>query len=98
MNEIEKLQEWYARQCNDDWEHQYGVSVDTLDNPGWSLKIDLKDTDLDRHDMVNIEIQRSDEDWMVARRTGHVFEAFGGARNLGEMIRAFLDWESRHIS
>jgi hypothetical protein len=29
------LQAWYAEQCDGDWEHQFGVSVETLDNPGW---------------------------------------------------------------
>jgi hypothetical protein len=93
MNEIDNLQEWYLRYCNDDWEHQYGVSIDTLDNPGWSLKIDLKGTDLEKEKMDPIEIHRSEEDWVVARRSEYVFEAFCGARNLAEMIRTFLDWE-----
>jgi hypothetical protein len=28
------LQGWYATQCDGDWEHEYGVSIETLDNPG----------------------------------------------------------------
>jgi hypothetical protein len=24
------LQRWYVGQCNGDWEHQYGVRIDTL--------------------------------------------------------------------
>ena len=27
------LQAWYMSNCNGDWEHGYGVSVRTLDNP-----------------------------------------------------------------
>jgi hypothetical protein len=34
------LMRWYLAECNGDWEHSYGVRVETLDNPGWSLKID----------------------------------------------------------
>ena len=39
-----RLQQWYASQCNGDWEHQFGVRVDTLDNSGWPVRIDLVGT------------------------------------------------------
>lgn len=37
---------WYVRECDDDWEHSYGVKIDTLDNPGWTIAIDLRETSL----------------------------------------------------
>jgi hypothetical protein len=40
------LTQWYLHECKDDWEHSYGVKIDTLDNPGWTLKIDLRETEL----------------------------------------------------
>ncbi len=43
---LAELQRWYLAQCNDDWEHSYGVTIETLDNPGWSVHIDLADTAL----------------------------------------------------
>ncbi|NLS91358.1 MAG: rhodanese-related sulfurtransferase [Planctomycetaceae bacterium] len=39
---------WYASQCNGQWEHEYGIKIETLDNPGWSVEIDLAHTDLER--------------------------------------------------
>jgi hypothetical protein len=93
VTELDKLQDWYARQCNGDWEHQYGISVSTLDNPGWSLKVDLKGTVLEEREMADFKIDRAENDWIVARRSGDVFEAFGGTKNLGEMVQIFLDWE-----
>jgi len=47
MGLIEQIQAWYAAQCNGDWEHQYGISIDTLDNPGWCVTIDLTRTSLE---------------------------------------------------
>ena len=38
-NALQALQQWYLAQCDGDWEHGYGVSITTLDNPGWSLDI-----------------------------------------------------------
>ncbi|MEU4549059.1 Imm53 family immunity protein [Nonomuraea dietziae] len=43
---LTSLQSWYASCCDDDWEHSYGVTIGTLDNPGWCMKIDLVDTSL----------------------------------------------------
>ncbi|MFK0239099.1 Imm53 family immunity protein, partial [Streptomyces vinaceus] len=30
-----------------DWEHEWGVKIATLDNPGWTVEIDLEETDLE---------------------------------------------------
>jgi hypothetical protein len=39
-----RLQRWFERECNGDWEHSYGITIETLDNPGWLVKIDLHET------------------------------------------------------
>jgi hypothetical protein len=36
------LERWYQEQCDGDWEHHSGVTIETLDNPGWLVKIDLR--------------------------------------------------------
>ena len=38
--------DWYVTQCDESWEHQYGIKLETLDNPGWLLIVDLIHTDL----------------------------------------------------
>jgi hypothetical protein len=39
MDEFSELQDWYAAHCNGEWEHQHGVVIESLDNPGWWVKI-----------------------------------------------------------
>lgn len=34
---VSALERWYASQCDDNWEHSYGIRIDTLDNPGWRI-------------------------------------------------------------
>ncbi|MFE4959105.1 Imm53 family immunity protein [Streptomyces sp. NPDC056653] len=38
MSDAEPLLDWlqnrYAQQCDGDWEHEWGVKIATLDNPG----------------------------------------------------------------
>ena len=41
---IARLSDWYQSQCNGTWEHELGIVIDTIDNPGWLVKIDLRGT------------------------------------------------------
>ena len=51
---INWLQDWYKNQCNDEWEHDYGITIGTLDNPGWDVKIDLIGTSLEGFEILII--------------------------------------------
>ena len=42
MDILQDLAKWYTAQCNGEWEHSCGLKIDTLDNPGWIVTIDLK--------------------------------------------------------
>ncbi len=46
MLELARIQRWYASQCDGDWEHSHGLQIETLDNPGWHVVIDLRHTEL----------------------------------------------------
>lgn len=61
---LSRLVKWYEAQCDDDWEHQYGVRIDTLDNPGWSVRVDLQKTSLINRRFTDVEIERTDCDWV----------------------------------
>ena len=87
---LSKLQDWYLSECNGDWEHTYGVKIDTLDNPGWSLEVDLWETQLaDRGDQER-SLTRSDQDWIIVKVSNSKFVAYGGTGNLIEIIKEFL--------
>ena len=45
--DLSKLMAWYLSHCNGVWEHGYGLSIVTLDNPGWMLKVNLIGTNLE---------------------------------------------------
>ncbi len=89
---LEWLMTWYQSQCNGDWEQQNGIRIATLDNPGWSLDIDLTDTYLDGFDIPKNIIERSDTDWIFIETKDKTFRARGGPGNLSEMIRAFAEF------
>src|SRR5436309_3414527 len=95
------LSQWYVSQCDSDWEHSYGVKIDTLDNPGWSLKIDLTDTEMKGRTFERVEHgtpagdlkewQRTGS-WWVARVEGATFDVACGPLDLSAAIGAFRRW------
>lgn len=49
------IQDWYEAQCDGDWEHDYGVEINTLDNPGWMVKVDLTGTSLEGASFATVD-------------------------------------------
>jgi len=87
------LQSWYARQCDGEWEHRYGPSIETVDNPGWVLTVPLAGTDLaDRPFAERRENYEHPEDWLTCQRADDCFVAVGGPHRLERMIEIFLQW------
>jgi hypothetical protein len=92
MSEIQELQRWYAAQCNGDWEHSYGISIETLDNPGWRVRISLADTTLTDVAYVEVSDLAPEENWIRTWVDGDAFHGAGGPHMLGTILRRFLDW------
>ena len=97
MDELQQLQDWYSSQCNGDWEHTYGVKIETLDNPGWSIEIDLRETDLAERSFAPLSRgdTEDDSDWIRCKVEHEKFMGAGGSNNLAELLRAFLTWAAR---
>jgi Immunity protein 53 len=100
---LDRLQVWYQQRCDGEWEHRFGIRIETLDNPGWMVRIDVSHTPLWESPFERIEQHRSDEDWIVLElRPGsgggdpnpklRHFVGAGGVRNLDEIVEKFLGW------
>ena len=92
MSSTSWLQSWFVEQCDGQWEHSYGVRIETLDSPGWSVEIDVAETPLEGLTRpVHLE-QRSDTDWISYEARDNKFIAYGGSQNLDELLAIFKDW------
>ncbi|MGW7456070.1 immunity 53 family protein [Streptomyces sp. NPDC054787] len=97
MNDSEQhplawLQDWYAKQCDGDWEHEWGVKIATLDNPGWTVQVDLEETDLEGREYPRQDVNRTSEDWVWAWTAEKTFHAACGPGNLSEALAIFRAW------
>jgi Immunity protein 53 len=92
-HELEWLCDWFASQCNGDWEHGFGITIGTLDNPGWSFRVDLTDTPLADRPFSPDEIEAGDR-WLRLWKEDEppVFHAAGSPTALPEIIERFRKW------
>jgi immunity protein 53 of polymorphic toxin system len=98
MRILGELQEWYESQCNEDWEHQFGVSIGTLDNPGWTVTIHLDSTDLADEAFHTIEDLSPGRDWIKCWVESGKFNGVGGPQKLDEILTIFLRWAQKKES
>jgi hypothetical protein len=92
MTTTEWLQRWYQRACNGVWEHAHGVKIDTLDNPGWHVQIDLADTPYAQLSPRQKAVEHSETDWLRCSVSQQQFLGYGGPEKLDEIIAVFKEW------
>jgi hypothetical protein len=92
MTNLERLQAWHVSQSDGDWEHCFGISISTLDNPGWEVEIELNETELEECAFEKIQAQRSEDDWLFIERKEMKFRIACGPMNLEECLAIFCDW------
>jgi len=92
MNSLERLENWYSSHCNGDWEHQYGIEIDSLDNPGWRITIDLTGTKSENKALDRMKLERTENNWLQYWVENRKFSAACGPKNLSEVIDIFCEW------
>ena len=90
---IQWLQDWTKSQIDGDWEHELGISISMLDNPGWILRADVsnygdflketkplgRDNDVD---WIDFEIR-------VIAKTYVYIEIFGDISKLNKILYSY---------
>ena len=93
VSALQRLRQWYKAQCDGDWEHSYGVSIGTLDNPGWRLEIDLTDTPLQYKSFIEVKSDyEHGENWLTCFLRDGKFQGACGPDRLEEILGIFLEW------
>lgn len=93
---LQQLETWFAKQCNGEWEHDHGISVESTDNPGWWVKISLRGTSLEGKPFD--EVKRGDlsldpqPPWLRCYVEENTFNGAGDVTTLVEILVIFLAW------
>ena len=85
------LQNWYQQNCDGYWEHLYGITIGNIDNPGWTVRIDLDDTPYEDKFFHKIE-RENGESWLVCEKQDTKFKGYGSSDNLYEILNIFKLW------
>ena len=97
------LETWYAQQRDGEWEHSFGVTINTLDNPGWEVVIDLGPSQIDKAKKERVicsigeppGAENQNEGgiaWMVCEIKASQFRGAGDPSKLTTILETFRDW------
>lgn len=95
---LDRLQKWYQSQCNGDWEQGHGIRIETLDNPGWLVKINVAGTPLEQKPFSTIRQNTNTTGWPQSGRWLHcqvvenLWQGAGDETRLAEILELFLAW------
>ena len=90
---VDWLQDWTKTQIDGDWEHEQGISIGMLDNPGWILRADISNYGdfLKASEPLGRD---NDEDWIdfeirIIAKTYVYIEIFGDINKLNQILHSF---------
>jgi hypothetical protein len=95
---LERLQNWFTAHCDGEREHQHGIKIESCDNPGWWVKIDLVGTPLHSQAFPPIRENVDEADfqlgarWICCRVTDDIWHGAGDETKLPLILQSFLDW------
>ena len=95
---LDRLQTWYLANCDGEWEHKHGIRIETLDNPGWLVKIELAHTALIRRPFAEIAEgigaagHPVQSHWLHCSVRDGVWEGAADGNQLNRLLALFLEW------
>lgn len=95
---LKKLQQIYLSQCNGDWEHSWGITISTIDNPGWWFSFQLEGTPLALYPLDKFIMEKDANDWLHCWKKDNVFEGACSPQNLEKLINIFVEWWETGLS
>lgn len=92
MNMVEWMQKWYYAQCDGDWEHEFGVKINTIKNDGWAVTVNLIGTVCEGQFFQEVNIRIDETNWYFCTHKEDDFYAECDPNHLTIVIEIFRDW------
>lgn len=93
MEILKWLETWYSEHCDGDWEHSFGIKIDTIDNPGWSIEIDLNETEYADRQLDYKLKEISADNWYGIKI--EIYKAVCDPSKLESMLLEFKKWTEK---
>ena len=87
------LQAWFAAHCDGNWEQEYGVTIGTVEEPGWERASISSERGSGKR--AGVRVRSAVGDWCEAWCDGYTFHAVGGTHNLDELLGTFVTFAER---
>ena len=92
INNTARLQTLFQSLCDGEWEHGEAIEIETIDNPGWRIKLSCRGTYLQLMELPATVIKRTEHDWVSVKKEECVIFGACGPLNLDECLNIILDW------
>lgn len=89
---LEFLASWYSAHCDGEWEHEFGLRIETVDNPGWNLQVDLVGTEMEGRVARSSRRDSEGGSWVIVASDGSLFEASCDPMSLRLAVQAFKEF------
>ena len=93
---LDRLDAWLKDQSDGLWEHSYGVTIESADNPGWGMDVDLVGTPLGAVPFEEVRFRESESSWYGCSRDATQWHGGGSLGALPAILSVFLDWAEAH--
>ncbi|QCO35680.1 MULTISPECIES: Imm53 family immunity protein [Leptospira] len=85
------LMKWYQSQCDGDWEHEYGLKINTNKNQAWQVEIDIRFTELHEFELDTALEQKGTNNWYSFSIKDGRFLAEGDSKKLPIILEKFKE-------
>lgn len=85
------LQKWYLSECDGDWEHENTINIESLDNPGWLIKIHVSYTSIGHVEIETVNVENDENDWYFYEIKDAVYRAAGDPDKLEFLLLKFKE-------
>lgn len=87
------LQQWYYQHCDGDWEHCFGIDINTVADQGWSFSIAVDETELENKFFAGVSLKGNEEsDKLECYLQQNKFKGVCGPTNLSQVLQIFREW------
>ena len=95
---LEWLQQWFYDNHDEELNYISDIKIEALDNPGWTVEIDLIGTKYENMFNLKMEEDKGDDDWIVCSINRSGFKGAGDSYKLSEIIEVFRRWIEQEVS